>query len=384
MIVFTATDTVSHKIFVGSTREELEPHWAQLVEQAKQGTAGRIYDAIRTHGASQFAIEEWALAESGRELRELVQEARDTLGAEPIKVAKTIPAKAKKAPKLDAELLPDEDGWSDDDNLSDWMDDRSRNTGRASSTDEDSNSKEDSGLELSSSVGDTDSSDNANTPAAAPSSSLDVVKAALSEMASSHSPRLSAGKSSTVTRSFTSCSSVARQEQKAPAKLASGRTGSANKEKRIKEEIERQRSERDQFRQQQSTHEAAEMKEVMMRIEARRLASRKTAKKPASSKRKSAASKTAASANSAPVTSASKAATPAAKKKAVADKVAVAKGKTGSTVKEKRIKEAIEAEKVQRESQKRQQAEQQKDEMAQILARLDSRSKAAESYKRRR
>ena len=123
-------------------------------------------------------------------------------------------------------------------------------------------------------------------------SSLDLIKLALAEAAAETGPvkKVRAAPEKPAKKAASTAAT-------APDKIATGRTGSAAREKRIKEELEREREAREQFRQTASTLEAAEMKSLMMGIEARRLAARKTsktarlaeAKKKAASDRKAAA-----------------------------------------------------------------------------------------------
>ena len=81
MIVYTATDEISHAVYVGSAREDLEEHWISLVNQAEDGAEGDFFAAIRQQGASKFEIEEFGFAEDSSEMRELVREAQKDLGA---------------------------------------------------------------------------------------------------------------------------------------------------------------------------------------------------------------------------------------------------------------------------------------------------------------
>lgn len=156
--------------------------------------------------------------------------------------------------------------------------------------------------------------------------------------------------------------------------IAKGRTGSTNKEKRIKDGIEQVKSQRDVLRHSQSTDQANEMREVMLRIEQRRQSQRKTpvrAKKSGTTLRQAVKQK--------PTTAKSKTATA----KAAAATTILAKGRTGSAKKEQRIKEGIAQEKLVLDAKKKQQASAQADEMANILARLDERGKVSDSLKRK-
>ena len=277
MIVYTATDEISHAVYVGSAREDLEEHWISLVNQAEDGAEGDFFAAIRQQGASKFEIEEFGFAEDSSEMRELVREAQKDLGAIPIKAgrasgvvshAKVLAAKAEldDLAKIDSGVAGE--GWNDgsDDG---WLDDRREQTSKSLSKEPAVEQKAKPAL-----------------------SSLDLIKLALAEAAAETGPvkKVRAAPEKPAKKAASTAAT-------APDKIATGRTGSAAREKRIKEELEREREAREQFRQTASTLEAAEMKSLMMGIEARRLAARKTsktarlaeAKKKAASDRKAAA-----------------------------------------------------------------------------------------------
>jgi colicin import membrane protein len=277
VIVYTATDEISHAVYVGSAREDLEEHWISLVNQAEDGAEGDFFAAIRQQGASKFEIEEFGFAEDSSEMRELVREAQKDLGAIPIKAgrasgvvshAKVLAAKAEldDLAKIDSGVAGE--GWNDgsDDG---WLDDRREQTSKSLSKEPAVEQKAKPAL-----------------------SSLDLIKLALAEAAAETGPvkKVRAAPEKPAKKAASTAAT-------APEKIATGRTGSAAREKRIKEELEREREAREQFRQTASTLEAAEMKSLMMGIEARRLAARKTsktarlaeAKKKAASDRKAAA-----------------------------------------------------------------------------------------------
>jgi len=88
MVVFTAKVNVTGETFVGSARENVEEHWAQLIALAEDGGSGELLDSIRTHGANNIAVETWDYAESPSESRELIREACDQLNAKVIKTGR--------------------------------------------------------------------------------------------------------------------------------------------------------------------------------------------------------------------------------------------------------------------------------------------------------
>lgn len=94
MFVFTVTEVVSGRVYVASARDSIEAQWAQIVAAAESGQAGELFALIRSRGPGAFELEEWAVAENSRELRELIAEARESLGAEIIRMPR-IGASAK-------------------------------------------------------------------------------------------------------------------------------------------------------------------------------------------------------------------------------------------------------------------------------------------------
>lgn len=93
MVVFTAKINVTGETFVGSARENVEEHWAQLIALAEDGGSGELLDSIRTHGANNIAVETWDYAESPSESRELMREACEHFSAKIIKTGRVKPAR---------------------------------------------------------------------------------------------------------------------------------------------------------------------------------------------------------------------------------------------------------------------------------------------------
>jgi len=85
VIVFTATDQVSGKVFAGNTRHTLEVHWDNLLTQEAEGAMGEFFETLRKSGVESFKIEEWGYSDNPKELREMLAEAMDDLNALPIK-----------------------------------------------------------------------------------------------------------------------------------------------------------------------------------------------------------------------------------------------------------------------------------------------------------
>lgn len=307
MFVFTVSDKLNQQVYVGSCRTDIESHWVLIMDQAQSGAEGTLFESIRHNSQDNFEVEEWAYAENSRELKPLLDEAREATGAQPI----------RQQAKLYKPNVKREDINPDIRRLFEMVE-----------------------ADLESEAED------------------DVVPVGEQSSSSKQEP------------ATTTPDSV---EVAASDKVATGRTGSALKERRIKEALEQERDQRESHRHNQSTVEANAMREVMLRIEQRRQSQRKTPlrKKPGSSLRQAVKQKA--------TTTAAK----TTKKPAAASAGKLAKGRTGSALKEKRIKEAIAQEKQAMDTAKNQQVSAQADEMASILANLDERGKAADSRRRK-
>lgn len=93
MVVFTAKINVTGETFVGSARENVEEHWAQLIALAEDGGSGELLDRVREHGAHNIQVETWDYAESPSESRELIREACEHFSAKMIKTGRVKPAR---------------------------------------------------------------------------------------------------------------------------------------------------------------------------------------------------------------------------------------------------------------------------------------------------
>lgn len=126
MIVFTATDTINNKVFVGTTRLDVAENWENIVAQAEENET-EVHQQILKVGASNFKVEEWAFAEDLSEQRELVKEAQTSLNAT---VIKSVAKKSKKAKKVSLAKVNDEletlgkVDWQEP--VEDWLDDRKK------------------------------------------------------------------------------------------------------------------------------------------------------------------------------------------------------------------------------------------------------------------
>ncbi len=335
MIVFSATNEVTGDVFVGSSRESLEVEWAQLISQADEGASGGFFNQLRNHGPEKFEVEAYAYAESGSELRELTREAREELSAEAIKSSRRVRSSSgasNNTMSMEAIMASIEEAAKD------------AEAGTLRSSEPSAGSKEPSA--------------GPKEPSAGPKE----------QTVSSAASRPTIGLSKTPT-------SVKPEPE---LKIASGRSGSTVKEKRIREAIAAEREERDHLRQTGSRESQAEMNAVIARIEQRRLQNKASPKKTAT--KKAATKKSPAAGDSQP--KAGSTAKSAVKPAANSNRLAT--GRTGSSAKEKRNKDAIAQEKAEREAQQQAKVSAEADEMAAILARLDSRSKDVAKIKRRR
>ncbi|MRI32195.1 hypothetical protein EOPP23_04185 [Endozoicomonas sp. OPT23] len=108
MIIFTVTNKATKKVYVGSTRNDLESQWERMVAAAYQDMDYPLYREIRVQGEEVFTVEEWDRAESREELCELEQDAVDFFGAESLRGYKTstvkiLPKKKKRQRKSSIE-----------------------------------------------------------------------------------------------------------------------------------------------------------------------------------------------------------------------------------------------------------------------------------------
>lgn len=443
MIVFTATNLETHDVYVGTARDSVEEEWADLLSQADSGASGQFFQQLRDYGTAAFEVDTWAYGESAAEARDSMREAREELGAQPIKSnraqnagrnTQAIQSASMKALMKAFEEALTNDAPLDDDDLLDGLvpgPARDRRGALLDETDELDEEEDDEAIPLRSPTAAakpapvtprTPEPVVAAAPAPAPVvseerktvSRLDAMKAAQEKLLRERDTRVVAQK---VNRSTPVTAARSERPAPAPAKMATGRTGSAEKERRIREAIEAERERRDALRHTSSREEQTEMNVVMARIEMRRLAAKKAnaekAKAQAAERRAKAKAEAnlvkesmasalrkeapvaqkptgsglkavSASAVRATATEATTAATHAAAAPAADATLKLAAGRTGSGQKEKRIREAIEQEKAHRIAQQQARRAAEAKEMADILARLEERTKAADKQKRRR
>ena len=443
MIVFTATNLVTRDVYVGSARESVEEEWANLLSQAENGTGGEFFDQLREQGSAGFEVDTWAYGENPAEARESMREAREELGAKPIKSSRVKPAVRKPAAQqsdsmkalMEAiqEAMSDDGDSGADDSFDGLLPEKK--AARADEAEPTAASEltpvaktEPAACEavakaesVSKVVAEPSASAfvAASSPESSPESSADSDEAKM--MA-----RLEAMKAAQAKllrereQQRDQTSTAVRKAPAKPMKLASGRTNSSAKEKRIREAIEIERERREQARNSSNRDEYDEMNALMARVEMRRLAAKRAkaekskaaaAEKRKQERRKKADAQVTAAAPAverSPVSgstnetsvsvaghkvevltksrkpTSTRTSSNAKAKGTDSTPLKLSAGRTGSTAKEKRIKEAIEQEKAERLAHKSAQSAAEADEMSAILARLDERAKAAEKFKRRR
>ncbi|WP_281646596.1 GIY-YIG nuclease family protein [Parendozoicomonas sp. Alg238-R29] len=127
MIIFTVTNTITHQVYVGSTRNDLDAQWERMVAAAEQNLDFPLYRDIRTYGCDAFIREIYDMADSRQELAELEQDALETLNAISLRghktsvvvIKKKTPVRRKKS-EAEKELLDLLDTFAtDSDNATD-------------------------------------------------------------------------------------------------------------------------------------------------------------------------------------------------------------------------------------------------------------------------
>ncbi len=419
MIVFTATSVHSEQVYVGTARESVEEEWASLTSQAEAGASGEFFNVLRNHGVAGFTVEVWAFADSPGEARESMREAREELGAEAIRSSRSSVAApaAKSTSKSSADAvkallasLADDDGPVDDDAIfeaADWP--GSAVADSAAGTAQDAASRSAGGTPAVISgqpqAACTAASATVESDAADDEARLlqriNMMKAAQARLLQEREAQRGGG-----------CPAAA-----APERLPDGRASSSSKEKRIREAIAEERERRDNQNQRRTQEQYAEMRDVLARIELRRIQTRKensekakvarsrqvqaerrvqqAEKERQQAVRQKAIEAPAAAGATTEVAPPPGLSTPL-QRSAEKPRAAVPErqsppasepprrpAKGGSAAREKRIREAIAEERAAREMRQSQRRAAEADEMAEILGRLEERTKAAEKYKRR-
>jgi hypothetical protein len=337
MIVFTATNKATKEVYVGSARDSMEEHWARLIVQAEEGGSGEFLEMVRESGAEQIEVETWAYADSLAESRELVRDACDEFGAKLIKTGR--------APAPTASSL---------------------SNATTSSTDQDERSAPAASADISSIHG--------SSQASAEKSNVSSINARMNAIAAA--AKAPAAKKNTAPEKPSSAT-INRETQKQHGPVTKIDVNAYLSAQQTDKEDESPQSDVIALRKTESTKVADDMKTVMMNIEMKRRQNRACSPTNTASKaKKSSKSVGTASSKKNGATSINKSST--AKKDKLPD------GRVSSSAKEKRIKEAIAQERMERESAQAAKAAAEAKEMAEIMAKLDQRSKEKESLRRRR
>jgi len=257
VIVFTATNRRTQQVFVGKAQESVDEEWAHMLAQAEAGAEGVFFDLVR-EDASEFKVETWAYAETPAETRESFREAREDLDAVVIKLPRSRPSNSNAQPVRSAsmkalldsikEASEDFEGADEDILTESGSDGLAADDARSSG-----DTKIEEAAKPAAKLQDVDARD------------ADRLKARIAAMKTAKKKVLS--KNPATARS----TKVARKPD-APMKLATGRTGSALKEQRIKDAIETDKEQRDVIRAKSNFDQQAEMNALMARVEMRRTA----------------------------------------------------------------------------------------------------------------
>ncbi len=272
MIVFTVTNNESDRVFVASSRNAPEDRWEQLITQANEGSEGEIFDEIRNHDTDVFSVEEWGFGEDPKEIRQLMREAQHDLGATVVNTGKVdaLPsAKRKKLTDREAsKLLEDIEKSLANDSDDDLIPIPSI---RASDKTEAQDDIHDSDESVTANDTPPSSKAEATKPVAVDRTESLIEQLARKverEKVAASAQKLTAKKASV--QSKPSASPKAATDKLAKEKLPTGRTSSRVKEQQIRERIDKEREERAQAKQAAERREAVQMSKVIASIELRR------------------------------------------------------------------------------------------------------------------
>lgn len=281
MIVFTITNNESDRVFVASCRNAPEDRWEQLITQANEGSEGEIFDEIRNHDTDVFCVEEWGFGEDPKEIRQLMREAQHDLGATVVNTGKVdaLPsAKRKKLTDREAsKLLEDIEKSLANDSDDDLIPTPSMQARDKAEEQEETSSSDETLL-----ANNTPSLSKAESikPAADRTESLieQLARKVEREKVAANAKKLAAKKASAPAKP--SVSSQTTVDKQAKEKLPTGRTSSRVKEQQIRERIDKEREERAQAKQAAERREAVQMSKVIASIELRRKTQKPTKAKP--------------------------------------------------------------------------------------------------------
>lgn len=223
LIVFTIKNSRTDTVYIGTTKDSIDDRWAQLQLAKDHGLESALYSDMRKYGIACFSIEEYDFAETREELNEMFDEAMAQYKGVSLKGMKmAIPRTAVYVTNEGREIetrIPNE-----------------RKTVKAAKPEQQ------------------------KQPEVVASASI-VGKEAKPTLSTRS---VSSVKARTQTRTETDISAI-----KEKPKLATGRTGSAAKEKRIKEAIAKEKLEREALKKRQILEQADEMKAILANLDAR-------------------------------------------------------------------------------------------------------------------
>ena len=272
MIVFTITNNESDRVFVASSRNAPEDRWEQLITQANEGSEGEIFDEIRNHDTDVFSVEEWGFGEDPKEIRQLMREAQHDLGATVVNTGKVdaLPsAKRKKLTDREAsKLLEDIEKSLANDSDDDLIPTPSMRASDNTEAQEEITSSDETPLvKEAPSLSKTEA-----TKAAAGDRTESLIEQLARkverEKVAASAQKLAAKKASAQPKPSVSLKSTT--DKLAKEKLPTGRTSSRVKEQQIRERIDKEREERAQAKQAAERREAVQMSKVIASIELRR------------------------------------------------------------------------------------------------------------------
>lgn len=272
MIVFTITNNESDRVFVASSRNAPEDRWEQLITQANEGSEGEIFDEIRNHDTDVFSVEEWGFGEDPKEIRQLMREAQHDLGATVVNTGKVdaLPsAKRKKLTDREAsKLLEDIEKSLANDSDDDLIPTPSMRASDNTEAQEEITSSDETPL-----VKEAPSLSKTETTKAAAGDRTESLIEQLArkverEKVAASAQKLAAKKASAQPKPPVSLKSTT--DKLAKEKLPTGRTSSRVKEQQIRERIDKEREERAQAKQAAERREAVQMSKVIASIELRR------------------------------------------------------------------------------------------------------------------
>jgi hypothetical protein len=274
VIVFTVTNNESGRVFVASSRNAPEDRWEQLISQALEGSEGEIFNEIRNFDSSVFSVDEWGFGEDPKEIRQLMREAQHDLDATVINTGKTdrLPsAKRKKLTDVEASKLLEDleksiSGGSEFDDIipTPSLDPDDVATDEKLSQAETSTQSTTPAVSTEAATPSVSTTPKKSTPAISESLIEKLARKVEREKIEENAKKLIQKKATLPAKPKTTIEAPIQD------KLPTGRTSSRAKEQRIKEGIEQAREDRAQARQASERREAVEMRKVITAIELRR------------------------------------------------------------------------------------------------------------------